>query len=297
MRDEDDTAAGEVVDEPLEPREAREVEVVGRLVEQQHVEAGEQDRRQRGAGRLAAGERSSSGERRCATRARRRSGRHGRAPRSRRRRARGSGRARRRRRRRAPARRQPRRQLVHLVLRGADAGAASEVGEHRLARAGLRLLRQQADGAGAARSGRDRAARAPPAPAAGSTCRSRSGRRSPRGRPARRPARRRRAPGRRRSSSRCHVQRVSPARADLLQSKGRKRGGFDLEVSHRRARRPGGNIATLLARHGRPQEKNVEVTPRQAPRDPQHRGSARQHVPSVRVAEACTSHLPDLRHL
>ena len=40
-------AAGEVVEERLEPGQACEVEVVRRLVEQEHVEAAEQDRRQR----------------------------------------------------------------------------------------------------------------------------------------------------------------------------------------------------------------------------------------------------------
>ena len=59
VRDEDD-ARREAVEEPLEPREAGEVEVVRRLVEQEDVEAREQDRRQRGAGRLAAREASSS---------------------------------------------------------------------------------------------------------------------------------------------------------------------------------------------------------------------------------------------
>ena len=110
------------------------------------------------------------------------------------------------------------------ALGGADAGAPREVAEHRLARPRLGLLRQVADGAAADDLAASRAARAPRARAAASTCRSRSGRRCRCGRPARRPARRGRAPGRRRSSSRCHVQRVSPARADLLQSKGRKRG-------------------------------------------------------------------------
>ena len=56
MRD-DHRAARALGDEALEPLEAVEVEVVGRLVEEQDVEAREQDRRQRGAGGLAAGER------------------------------------------------------------------------------------------------------------------------------------------------------------------------------------------------------------------------------------------------
>ena len=53
----DHGAAGALGDEPLQPRQAVEVEVVGRLVEQQDVEAREQDRGQRGARGLAAGER------------------------------------------------------------------------------------------------------------------------------------------------------------------------------------------------------------------------------------------------
>ena len=53
----DHRAAGAVGDEPLQPGQAVEVEVVRRLVEQQDVEAGEQDRGQRRARGLAAGER------------------------------------------------------------------------------------------------------------------------------------------------------------------------------------------------------------------------------------------------
>ena len=53
----DHGAAGALGHEPLEPREAVEVEVVGRLVEQQDVEAAEQDGRQRRARGLPAGER------------------------------------------------------------------------------------------------------------------------------------------------------------------------------------------------------------------------------------------------
>ena len=53
----DHGAAGALGDEALEPGEAVEVEVVGRLVEQQDVEAAEQDRGQRGARGLAARER------------------------------------------------------------------------------------------------------------------------------------------------------------------------------------------------------------------------------------------------
>jgi hypothetical protein len=54
----DDHAARHLVDEePLEPVEAGEVEVVRRLVEQQHVEPGQQHGGERGPGRLAPGER------------------------------------------------------------------------------------------------------------------------------------------------------------------------------------------------------------------------------------------------
>ncbi len=49
----DHGAAGALLDEPLQPGEAVEVEVVGGLVEQEHVEAGEQDRGERGARGLA----------------------------------------------------------------------------------------------------------------------------------------------------------------------------------------------------------------------------------------------------
>ena len=147
MRDEDDTGR-EVVEEPLEPREAGEVEVVGRLVEQEDVEARQQDSRQRGAGRLAAGEarhlalgaraepdvaQDGAGARLEVLAAEREEAVEGIAV--------GDGEL--------GLLAEPARQLVHRVLRGADAGAPSEVGEHRLALAGLRLLRQQADGAAA----------------------------------------------------------------------------------------------------------------------------------------------------
>ena len=53
-----DDHGGAVVagEERLEPRQSLEVEVVRRLVEQEHVDAGEQDRGERRAGRLAARE-------------------------------------------------------------------------------------------------------------------------------------------------------------------------------------------------------------------------------------------------
>ena len=53
----DHGAARALGDEALQPGEAVEVEVVGGLVEQQDAEAGEQDRGERRAGRLPAGER------------------------------------------------------------------------------------------------------------------------------------------------------------------------------------------------------------------------------------------------
>jgi hypothetical protein len=53
----DHGAAGALRDEALQPCQAVEVEVVGRLVEQQDVEAGEQDRGERRARGLATGER------------------------------------------------------------------------------------------------------------------------------------------------------------------------------------------------------------------------------------------------
>ena len=208
MRDEHD-AGGEPVEEALEPLEAREVEVVRRLVEQEDVEAREQDRGERGAGRFAAGQR-----------------RHlavGAPPETDVRRARrrprlevlAAEREEAVERVRVGARElrlgaEPGRERVHLLLGCADAGAPREVVAHRLARARLRLLREVPDGARADDAGPSRAARARRGRGAGSTCRSRSGRRCRCGRPARRRARRGRAPGRRRSSSRCHEQTSEP---------------------------------------------------------------------------------------
>ena len=48
--------AGQRAEEAFQAFEAGEVEIVGRLVEQEHVEAGQQHRRQPGPGRLAAGQ-------------------------------------------------------------------------------------------------------------------------------------------------------------------------------------------------------------------------------------------------
>jgi hypothetical protein len=53
----DDRAAWALGDEALEAGEAVEVQVVGRLVQEEDVEAAEQDRRQGGASGLAAAER------------------------------------------------------------------------------------------------------------------------------------------------------------------------------------------------------------------------------------------------
>jgi hypothetical protein len=49
--------------------------------------------------------------------------------------------------------------------------------------------------------------------------------------------------------------------------------------------------------HGSSEEKNLQVTSRQAPRATQARGGARQHMPPVRLAEALAPDLPDLRHV
>jgi phosphate acyltransferase len=51
------------------------------------------------------------------------------------------------------------------------------------------------------------------------------------------------------------------------------------------------------AADGSPEEKDVEGPPRPASRAACDRGTARQHLPAVRLAEAAAPHLPDLRHL
>ena len=244
MRDEHDTGR-EPVEEALEPVEAGEVEVVRRLVEQEHVEAGEQDRGERRASRLAAGERrelalgapaepdvvehrARAGVEVLAAEQEVALERLG-----------------------VGARQlrlgvEPRRERVHLVLRRADARAPREVAAHRLARPRLGLLRQVAD---RARRARPRRGPAPPAPrgrGAGSTCRSRSGRRCRRGRPATRPARRGRAPARRHRTSRCCGRRMSPARTDLLQIERREEARFRSRDPSWCARRSG--RGTLPAR-------------------------------------------------
>ena len=144
MRDDDDRAV-ELGDERLEPREPGEVEVVRRLVEQEDVEAAEQDRRERGTGRLAAGEPGEPAvERDVETELRK----HGRRPRVEV----------------AAAAREERVECV-VVLRGelrlgaepggeavhplrcrGDAGAPREIREQRLAVERVSLLWQVADG-------------------------------------------------------------------------------------------------------------------------------------------------------
>ena len=50
----DDHTARELVEKPLEPGEAREVEIVGGLIEQEHVEPADEDRSERRASCLSA---------------------------------------------------------------------------------------------------------------------------------------------------------------------------------------------------------------------------------------------------
>ena len=139
MRD-DREPAREAVDEALEPVEPVEVQIVRRLVEQEHVEAGEQDRRQPGPRRLAARERrrllvERDGQPELrARRARPRleicaSEREEALERSRVRIG-------------APAGGVP----LDGRLRVGDTGAAGKVGQERLPRAPVVLLRQVADG-------------------------------------------------------------------------------------------------------------------------------------------------------
>ena len=139
MRD-DGEAAGKAVDEALEPVEPVEVEVVRRLVEEEHVEAREQDRRQPGAGGLAAGERRRlplERDRKPELGADRAGPRLEVRP-AEREEALERGRVGVR----LPLGRVP----GDVRLGGGDAGAAGEVGEQRLARTAVGLLRQVADG-------------------------------------------------------------------------------------------------------------------------------------------------------
>ena len=147
VRDEHD-AGGQAAQEALEPREPGEVEVVRRLVEQEHVEAGEQDRGERRAGGLAAGQGAHLAVRAAAepdvVEHRGRAGVEVLAAE-----------------REEAVERvgvgagelvlvgEPRGELVHLLLGRADAGAPREVAADGLAGAGLELLRQVADRAGA----------------------------------------------------------------------------------------------------------------------------------------------------
>ena len=55
--------------------------------------------------------------------------------------------------------------------------------------------------------------------------------------------------------------------------------------------------AIVAAGHGRPQAENLEVAPRQAPRDARDQRAERQRLPAVRAAEAAAPRLPDLRHV
>ena len=70
----------------------------------------------------------------------------------------------------------------------------------------------------------------------------------------------------------------------------RRRGGGtwqDVSVVTSASDTSGGSASATLARaHGRPQEENLEVPPRQAPRHARDRGAARQHVPAVRLARS-----------
>ena len=144
MRDDDDRAV-ELSDEGLEPREAGEVEVVRRLVEQQHVEAAEQDRRERGARRLAAGE---AGEPAVEPDVEPELREHGGRARLQVAAAAGEecvervvvvrGELR--------LGAEPRGEPVHPLGRGGDSGAPCEVCEQRLAVERVALLRQVADG-------------------------------------------------------------------------------------------------------------------------------------------------------
>src|SRR2546428_7419340 len=51
----------------------------------------------------------------------------------------------------------------------------------------------------------------------------------------------------------------------------------------------------MAAAHGRPEEENIEVAPRQAPGDAPPRGSARERLPGRPAAEATTPRLPELQ--
>ena len=140
-------SGGQPVQELLEPLEPGEVQVVRRLVEQEHVEAGEQDRGERCASGLAARQGAHLAIRAAAQPDVVQHG--GRAgvevfPTEREEAVEGGG---------VRADElvlvgQPRREPVHLLLGAADSRAPREVVADRLAGPGLELLRQVPDGAG-----------------------------------------------------------------------------------------------------------------------------------------------------
>ena len=144
MRD-DDHRAVEAGEERLEPREPGEVEVVRRLVEQQHVEAAEEDRRERGARGLSAGEALRADGRAATPSPSSASACRARASRSPPPRARNASSASVYAAGQAGLVAKTRGERVHSPLGPADAGAAREIRAQRLARARVALLRQIAD--------------------------------------------------------------------------------------------------------------------------------------------------------
>ena len=238
MRDEHD-ARGERVEEALEPVEPGEVEVVRRLVEQEDVEAGEQDRGERSLRGLAARERRHRlvgpraepdlGE--CGARARlevlaAECEEPVERVRVRARPAPGS----------APSRAAS---ASIAASASADAGAPREVAEHRLARAASRLLRQVADRAADGQPGPRRAVSSP------ASTRSSVDLPIPFG-----PTMPIRSPGETTSETRSRTWRAAklfemsraasePGTGGPPSSrKGEKTAVCDLEVRHRKARRP-----------------------------------------------------------
>src|SRR5829696_9513455 len=82
-----------------------------------------------------------------------------------------------------------------------------------------------------------------------------------------------------------------PARGRAWDEPGGSRRSYLVTLCHER-RDPS---ARLAAAHGRPEEEDVEGAARQAARDAQARGTARERVPAVRLAQAAAPRLPDLR--
>ena len=78
---------------------------------------------------------------------------------------------------------------------------------------------------------------------------------------------------------------------------GRKRGCVDQRTRIERARGSSRTIAIVARCDGSPQEENVESAPRQAPRNPQARSPAGQRVPGLPSAQAAASDVPDLQDL